>query len=56
VGYSMYVTPLRLLPVPEVLEVQVIPSEKVRMVSVLPSTTKSSFSKLIHHHYFYRRW
>jgi len=31
-GYSLYVTPLRLFDVPEVFEVQVVPSDEVRMV------------------------
>ena len=43
VGYSMYVTPLRLLPVPEVLEVQVVVSVEVRMVPLSPTVTKVLF-------------
>ena len=38
-----YLTPLRFFDVPEVLEVQVIPSEEVMMVPESPEITKRSF-------------
>ena len=41
--YSMYLTPLRLLPVPEVLEVHVVASNDVRIVPELPTITKVLF-------------
>ena len=39
-------TPLRYFDVPEVLSVQVVPSEEVRMVPFLPTTTKSPFPEV----------
>ena len=42
-GYSIDVTPVRLIYVPKVLSVQVVPSGEVRMVPELPTTTKSPF-------------
>ena len=39
----MYETPHRVFVVPEVLEVQVIPSEEVRMVPELPTVIKVLF-------------
>ena len=39
----MYVTPLRRFDVPEVLEVQEVPSEEVSMVPDSPTVTKSPF-------------
>ena len=41
--YSMYLTPLRLLPVPEVLKVHVVASDDVRIVPELPTITKVLF-------------
>ena len=38
-GYSIDVTPYRLDDVPEVLEVQVVPSDEVRMVPDPPTAT-----------------
>ena len=45
--YSLYVTPLRLFVVPEVLLSQEIPSEEVRMVPSQPTVTKSPFPYVI---------
>ena len=42
----MYVTLLRLLPVPEVLEVHVVASDEVRMVPLSPTVTKVLFAYL----------
>ncbi len=39
-----YVTARRWFDVPEVLEIQVVPSEDVRTVPVKPTVTKVSFS------------
>ena len=41
--YSAYVIPKRRFDVPEVLEVQEIPSDEVRMVPDVPTVTKSPF-------------
>ena len=43
IGYSLYATLLKCSVVPEVLEVQVVPSEEVRMVPDLPTATKILF-------------
>ena len=42
-GYSIDVTPDRLIYVPKVLSVQVVPSGEVRMVPESPTDTKSPF-------------
>ena len=42
-GYSIDVTPVRLIYVPKVLSVQVVPSGEVRMVPESPTDTKSPF-------------
>ena len=39
-------TPLSLFEVPEVLEVQVVPSEEVRMVPISPTVTNILFPKV----------
>ena len=44
IGYSLYATLLKCSVVPEVLEVQVVPSEEVRMVPLLPTATKILFA------------
>tara|TARA_B110000014_G_scaffold223995_1_gene181961 strand:- start:591 stop:743 length:153 start_codon:yes stop_codon:yes gene_type:complete len=41
--YSLYVTLLKCSDVPEVLEVQVVASDEVRMVPDLPTATKVLF-------------
>ena len=43
----MYVTPLRVFDVPEVLEVHEIPSKEVRMVPSQPTVTNSPFPYVI---------
>ena len=45
-GYSLYVIPLRRFDVPEVLEVQPVPSEEVRIVPELPIAIKVLFLKV----------
>ena len=45
-NYWEEVTPERDFDVPEVLLVQVVPSEEVRMVPDLPTVTKSPFPKV----------
>ena len=42
-GYSVKMTLLRLFDVPEVLEVQEVPSDDVRIVPDLPTITKVLF-------------
>ncbi len=40
-GYSLYATLFKCSDVPEVLEVQVVPSDEVRMVPLSPTTTNN---------------
>ena len=42
-GYSLYVTPLRLFDVPEVLLSQEVPSDEVRMFPLYPTVTNLLF-------------
>ena len=44
--YSLYVTLLKCFDVPEVLDVQLVPSEEVRMVPDTPTATKVLFPKV----------
>ena len=41
--HSLYATLLKFSDVPEVLEVQVVPSEEVRIVPEFPTATKVPF-------------
>ena len=45
-GYSLQVTPQRFCVVPEVFEVQEVPSEEVRMVPDVPNVTKVLVQKV----------
>ena len=46
-GYSLQETPQRSFEVPDVLEVQVVASDEVRMVPDLPTATKVLFPQII---------
>ena len=46
-GYSLYATLFKCSDVPEVLEVQVVPSEEVRMVPDRLTATKVLFAEVI---------